>query len=277
MSGVGKIKIVLLGVGQTARALVNCLSNQPALEIWGTTRGTSGAALAELGIEPILLDQQRPWQERLAKVCRDAYVLVSFPPEGNSDQVFSDIVFAAEPKAVVYISSTGVYGKTAGVIDENSAVDEADPRALVRLKAEKIWSAKSTVLRAPGLYNAQSGLHQRLLSGTYRLPGDGLNYVSRIHLDDLAAIIARVFFSQSLLSTQTYVVGDLKPASHLEVVTWLCQKLSLPLPQAQPLSEVNPSLRGNRQICAGKILADLDFELKYPTYVEGFTQCLARI
>ncbi|MDP3510025.1 MAG: hypothetical protein Q8T09_18790 [Candidatus Melainabacteria bacterium] len=273
----GSSKLVLLGVGQTARAVVNHFSGQSALEIWGTTRGTSGAALAELGIKPILLDQQRQWQETLARVCRDAYVLVSFPPGDNSDQVFSEIVFASEPQAVVYISSTGVYGKTEGVIDENSAVDESDSRALVRLNAERIWAAKSTVLRAPGLYNAKSGLHQRLLSGTYRLPGDGLNHVSRIHLDDFAAIIAKVFVTQSQLARQTYVVGDLKPASHLEVVTWLCKQLSLPLPAAAPLSEVNPSLRGNRQIRAAQILADLDFELKYPTYVEGFTQCLASL
>lgn len=249
----GSSKLVLLGVGQTARSLVNHFSSQSALEIWGTTRGTSGAALVELGIEPIFLDQQRSWQETLAKVCRDAFVLVSFPPGDNSDQAFSEIVFASEPQAVVYISSTGVYGKTEGVIDESSAVDESDLRALVRLNAEKIWAAKSTVLRAPGLYNAKSGLHLRLLSGTYRLPGDGLNHVSRIHLDDLAAIIARVFASQPLLARQTYVVGDLKPASHLEVVTWLCKQLSLPLPAAAPLSEVDPSLRGNRQICAAQI------------------------
>ena len=72
-----------------------------------------------------------------------------------------------------------------------------------------------------------------------------------------------------------YVVGDLKPTSHLEVVSWLCNQLSLPLPASSPLSEVNPSLRGNRQICSAKVLADLDVKLKYPTYVEGFTQCLA--
>jgi hypothetical protein len=275
MSGVDKVKIVLLGVGQTARALVNFLAPDAALEVWGTTRSGSGAVLSNLGIKPILIGQQELWQESLAAVCRDAYVLVSFPPDGNSDQVFSDIVFAAQPRAVAYISSTGVYGRTEGLIDESSAVDEDDPRASVRLNAEKIWAAKSIVLRAPGLYNANSGLHRRLLSGSYRLPGNGLNYVSRIHLDDLAAIIAKALFSQSLLSRQTYVVGDLKPTTHLEVVEWLCQKLSLPLPQAVPLSDVNPSLRGNRQICAAKILADLDIELAYPTYVEGFTQCLA--
>lgn len=268
-------KIVLLGVGQTARALVNFISNDSAVEVWGTTRNQSGSALCDLGIRPILLDAQDRWQKTLTEVCHDASVLVSFPPDGNSDRVFSEIVFAAKPKAVIYISSTGVYGKTEGVIDENSAVDEDDPRALARLNAERIWLAKARVLRAPGLYNADSGLHRRLLSGSYRLPGDGLNYVSRIHLDDLAAIIAKAFVSQARLSLPTYVVGDLKPASHLEVVTWLCQKLSLPLPASLPFSDVNPSLRGNRQIRAAKILAELDIELRYPTYVEGFTQCLA--
>ncbi len=286
-------KIVLLGVGQTARALTKLLSsdsdlrgllaggkNGLDLEVWGTTRAASGAALEELGIRPILLSNQAAgencWQDQLQEVCRDAYVLVSFPPDGNSDQVFCDIVFAAKPKAIVYISTTGVYGKTSGIIDEQSAVDEDDPRAVVRLKAEKVWAAQAVILRAPGLYDANSGLPRRLLSGSYRLPGDGSNFVSRIHLDDLATIIVKAWLAQSVsASAPMYVVGDLKPTSHLEVVSWLCNQLSLPLPASSPLSEVNPSLRGNRQICSAKVLADLDVKLKYPTYVEGFTQCLA--
>lgn len=286
-------KIVLLGVGQTARALTKLLSsdsdlcqllagdkNGLPLEIWGTTRAASGAALEELGIRPILLSNQAAgeshWQDQLQEVCRDAYVLVSFPPDGNSDQVFCDIVIAAKPKATVYISTTGVYGKTSGIIDERSAVDEDDPRAVVRLNAEKVWAAQAVILRAPGLYDANSGLPRRLLSGTYRLPGDGSNFVSRIHLDDLATIIVKAWLAQSVsASAPMYVVGDLKPTSHLEVVSWLCNQLSLPLPVSSPLSEVNPSLRGNRQICSAKVLADLDVKLKYPTYVEGFTQCLA--
>jgi nucleoside-diphosphate-sugar epimerase len=248
-------------------------------QIWGTTRAASGAALEELGIRPILLGSQaaskNDWQSQLQEVCSDAYVLVSFPPDGNSDQVFSDIVFAAKPKATVYISTTGVYGKVSGIIDEHSAVDEDDPRALVRLNAERVWAAQSVILRAPGLYDANSGLPRRLLIGSYRLPGDGSNFVSRIHLDDLATIIVKAWLAQSLsASAPMYVVGDLKPTSHLEVVSWLCNQLSLPLPESSPLSEVNPSLRGNRQICSAKVLSDLDVKLKFPTYVEGFTQCL---
>ncbi|CAN5565358.1 hypothetical protein BH11CYA1_BH11CYA1_49110 [soil metagenome] len=294
-------KIVLLGVGQTARALVAYLFRHfesKQLAIWGTTRAHSGDALGELGIAPILLGQG-DWRQQLIEACHDANVLVSFPPgpfqsasfksdsiksdlidareqpEQDSDQVFSELISAARPKTVVYISTTGVYGKTRGVIDESSAVDREDPRALVRLNAEKIWQEQAIVLRAPGLYSSNSGLHKRLLSGNYSLPGDGTNYVSRIHLDDLAAIISKIFFQEKpVISPQIYVVGDLKPSTHLEVVSWLCQQLSLPMPPSKPLSEVNPTLRGSRQISSAKILADLDLKLKYPSYVEGMSECL---
>ncbi len=273
-------KVVLLGVGQTARALAKYLSSDypDTCQIWGTTRAATGAALLDLnlGIQPILLNDQDGWQQQLQEVCNGAFVLVSFPPDGVSDQLFSDILLASQPQAVVYISSTGVYGKNEGVIDESTPVDLGDSRALLRVKAEEIWSSQATILRAPGLYQGSSGLHLRLLNGSYRLPGDGSNYVSRIHLDDLAMIIAKAFFADSPSRLkQTYVVGDLKPTTHLEVVTWLCQRLSLPMPPSAPLTEVNPTLRGNRQIRATKILRDLDLELKYPTYVEGFSQCLA--
>ncbi len=275
-------KIVLFGVGQTALAVLSALkSTAPArLEIWGTTRAHSGDALQALGVKPILLnvigDDGAASMKQLKEACADACVLISFPPDEQSEHFFFDTISGA--RKIIYISSTGVYGSLSGVIDEDSPVDHGQPRVQDRLKAEALWrSAGATILRAAALYGPQAGLHKRLQSGTYRLPGDGSNFVSRIHLDDLAAIILAIFASNSEQGQGggIYVVGDLKPATHIEVVTWLCEKLNLPLPPSASLTEVNASLSGNRRINSTRVLSDFGIKLAYPTYVEGFSQCLA--
>lgn len=286
--------LLLLGVGQTARAVLAFLRSGKGDEfgiefqtIYGTTRSLSKASeLSEMGVEPILFEAPLQFHcsdrfdsgedktfNRLSEVAANACVLVSFPPDGVSDRMLS--LCAKKAHRIIYISSTGVYGKTQGLIDENSPVDKSQESAHLRLEAEEIWHRLGAiVLRAPGLYDFSYGLHLRLLSGQYRLPGDGTNYVSRIHLEDFARLIVAAFARATPGST--YVVGDLKPSTHLEVVKWLCAELKLPMPEKQPLSEANPTLRGNRQINARKILSDLQVTLAFPTYIEGFSDCLQR-
>jgi len=272
-------KLVLFGVGQTAHALAARVQAEKAgFELWGTTRSASPEILSAAGIKPILLDGNMKVLEDACKdACKDASVLISFPPDGKSDAHFLDTVSGA--RRIVYISSTAVYGSREGVIDEFTPVDRESFRAATRLDAEALWlRAGAVVLRAPALYGPNSGLHKRLLAGDYRLPGDGSNYVSRIHLDDLAAIILAVFLQDQLSAeakSRIYVVGDLKPTSHIEVVNWLCERLSLPLPAFAPFSQVNASMTANRRINSARILKELAIELTYPTYVEGFAQCLS--
>ena len=124
------------------------------------------------------------------------------------------------------------------------------------------------MLRAAGLYSQDSGLLTRLRAGNYRIPGDGLRYVSRIHIDDLARIILAALAKAEPAST--YVVADRRPSTHLEVALWLCRKFKLPIPNTMPIDEVHETLRGNRQICADKVLRELEVDLLYPSFVEGY-------
>jgi nucleoside-diphosphate-sugar epimerase len=268
-------KIVLLGVGQTA-SWVEKLAPY-GTRFYGTTRDAAKASdIKNKGIAPILIS---PWQDeveaKLAECCKGSDVLVSFPPDGETDERLARL--CSNARSIIYISSTGVYGQMSGVIDESTEVDATNPNALERLKAEKTWlEIGASVLRAPGLYDSQSGLHKRLLAGTYKMPGNGENFVSRIHLKDLGRIILACF-EKPLPRRSIYLVGDLKPTTHKEVVAWLCEKLNIPLPPAVPPDEVSPTLRGNRQISSKKILQDLDLQIEFPTYKEGYLDCLKQL
>jgi hypothetical protein len=268
-----KQKLFFFGVGNTA--LWTAAQTGEQLALYGTTRDINKKAeLIKAGIEPIVLDaesSQLP-TEALRSILDEAFVLVSYPPHSASDDRFSLLVGGA--KSVIYISSTGVYGRQVGVVDETTAVDSELEAAQVRLAAERLWlNQGAIVLRAPGLYCPASGLHVRLRSGSYRLPAEGKNYTSRIHLKDLGRLILRAF-EQPLAKQSIYLVGDLQPASQLEVVSWLCAKMNLAMPPSAPLDAVPQSLRGNRRVSAAKILSDLAFELEFPTYREGFAHCL---
>jgi hypothetical protein len=275
-------KIFFLGVGNTALALADLCrdgdrSAAPAAPLSGTTRSAAKRELLQRhGIEPLLDDGENSSLLALEAAAAGASVLVSYPPDANgaSDLRYAPCLKAA--KKIVYISSTGVYDGVEGAIDESTALaDEPSDSARQRLASENFWRERGAcVLRAPGLYGPESGLHLRLLAGSYNIPGDGSNYVSRIHLDDLAAIIAAAFIRSEPGSL--YLVGDLKPASHLEVVSWLCEMLNLPLPPYRPLNAVPPTLRGNRRVDSSRVREDMHLELRYPTYVEGFSDCLRR-
>lgn len=257
---------VLLGVGNTALHLARRLAGR--CTIYGTTRSPERVSVLEsAGIKPVIVENDFP----LASLCENANVLVSFPPDGATDLVWSERCLSA--RRIIYISSTGVYGKTAGVIDENSPVDVSEPSAMRRLQAEELWREKAAVtLRCPGLYAAESGMHLRI--NQIKIPGDGSRFVSRIHLDDLACIIETCFMKERL-ELSTYVVGDLQPSTHLETITWLCQEMGAELPAFAPLDQVTPTLRGNRQIDSSRLLNELGITLQYPTYKEGYREILS--
>ncbi len=268
----------MLGVGKTALAVKR--QAEGYAQFIGTTRGVERMQeLEQLSIEPVLIEfagRQLRHQDNLKELkekVSGAHVLVSFPPDKLADAELS--VLASEAAAIVYVSSTGVYGRLSGKIDETSALSADSPSAMARLASEAVWlQAGAVVLRAAGLYDAYNGLHIRLQSGTYRIPGDGSNYVSRIHLDDLAAIVLAAF--ENAKPGALYVVADSRPSTHLEVAQWLCEQLKLPLPGFVPLDMVHETLQGNRQIIAQKILNDLNVKLKYPSFVEGYESILLK-
>ncbi len=261
--------LVVLGVGQVGEAALRLARTaEPQRVLRATTRSASRAdALAALGAQPIVLGAEGDADAVRAAVQLGDDVLVTFPPDGASDARLAEAARAA--RRIVYISTTGVYGAVSGHVDDDTPVDPDAPRAAPRLEAEAHWRAVgATVLRAPAIYSAQSGLHLRLRAGTHRIVEDGSKYVSRIHADDLAALALAALDRAAPRST--YVVGDHEPAPQREVVAWLCARLGLPLPPAVAVGEAPPTLRGNRRVDARRVLRELGVSLRYPTYRDGY-------
>lgn len=200
--------------------------------------------------------------EVVAEVPAEGDVLVCFPPDGKTDAALAPRL---QGRALVYVSTTSVYG--GGVVDDATPVLPApSPRVRARLDAEEAWrAAGATVLRCPGIYGPDRGLHRRVIRGEHRLPGDGSAFLSRIHVDDLASLL----LAARRVPGETFVVGDREPASQAEVCAWIARTYDVPMPPSVPIEEVHETLRGDRRVDGSRALARLGVTLRYPTYREG--------
>lgn len=201
-----------------------------------------------------------------------ALVLATFPPDGVTDAAVAGATRRA--RAIAYVSSTGVYGERTGRIDEETPTDAREPKAAARLRAESVWrDAGATALRAAGIYGPGRGLHRRLIEGSYRLPGDGSRVVSRVHVEDLAAMALGCLGKG--LRGEVFVAADDAPVPQVEVVRGLCGWLGLPMPAAVALDAAPETLRHDRAVANAQVKRALGMALAYPSWREGFAQCLA--
>ncbi|MDD0811952.1 SDR family oxidoreductase [Curvibacter sp. RS43] len=111
------------------------------------------------------------------------------------------------PQALVYGSTSGVYGDCAGaLVSESRPVQPSTPRAQRRVDAEHVVrhlgrSLRTSILRIPGIYapdRAGGTPRERLLRGTPVLQREDDVYTCHIHADDLArACLAALWRGQA--------------------------------------------------------------------------------
>lgn len=263
--------LVVLGCGFTGVEAAR-LALASGRTILGSTRSAGRAReLAALGIEARVVD--RLDAEAVAGlVPAGADVLVTFPPDGVTDAAVAPALGAA--RALVYLSSTAVYGEASGSIDESVPVDPAAPRAAARLAAEEAYRAQGgLILRSAAIYGPGRGLHVRLARGEHRIAGDGLAVVSRIHVTDLARLALAALDRGARGSI--FNVADATPAPQIEVITWLAARLGVPVPPSVPAESLHETLRHDRAVDGALARRSLGLELLYPSYREGFEDCLA--
>jgi nucleoside-diphosphate-sugar epimerase len=261
--------LLLLGVGQVGQAITELCRD--SRRVVGTTRDPKRLFdLFHERIEPIVM----PWPSAdvIAPLAKDADVVVSFAPDGKTDGILASACMEAH--SIVYVSTTSVYGGRTGTIDDTTPIEELVEANALRIEAEKIWrSVGANVVRPAAIYGSSGGLHKRLAEGTFKLPGDGSNMSSRIHVEDLAAMILGLLASEE--QGRTFVVADELPATHLEVVSWLCEQMNLPMPQSADIESVHSTLKSNRSVDGSGIRKLLNYKLKYPTFREGYAAVLA--
>lgn len=264
-------RLVILGCGYTGTAAARLALDRGDAVVATTRDPARAASLRQMGVDARALPALDGDAVR-AMVADGARVLVTFPPDGRTDALVADRLPAGT--RVAYVSTTGVYGARRGVIDETTPVDGDSPRAALRLEAEGRWrAAGAVVLRAAGIYGPGRGLHRRLREGTFRLPDDATKVVSRVHVVDLAALCLAAL--DRGLRDVAFPVADDAPVPQAEVVRWLVARMGVAPPPTVAIGDAPETLRHDRSVDNRAVKAALGVALRFPTYREGFEDCLA--
>jgi nucleoside-diphosphate-sugar epimerase len=128
---------------------------------------------------------------------------------------------------------------------------------------------RTVVLRLAPVYGPGRGVRERLRKGDYRLLDDGQHAISRIHVDDVVAI---VFAAEERAATKSrYLVADDEPTTQRDYAAWLCERMQLPLPASR--SQFEPGkprvAHRNRKIRNARLKQELGLTLRYPTFRQG--------
>jgi nucleoside-diphosphate-sugar epimerase len=257
------VDVVVFGAGFSGGAVCKAALAR-GLTVLGVVQSQSSVEkLVARGIEATSVDCRQAAERYVGS---ETHAIITFPATATEERSFAPLL--ARARAVTYLSTTGVYEDLEGIVDDATPLPEvASTKFAAVLEAERAFRALgAAVLRAPGIYGAERGLHVRLARGEFRLSGDGTRYASRIHVEDLAELL----LASAATPGETFVVGDLEPCRQIEMVGWLCSELRLPLPASAPLAEVHETLRRNRRIDGSRALARLGVTLKYPSFRDGF-------
>jgi nucleoside-diphosphate-sugar epimerase len=267
--------VVILGCGYTGRRVAARFLQRGA-SVHITARDPSSLLdLARMGAKVRALDAAQPGD---IEIPRGALVLHSIPviesPAGPRE-VTSQLIqwFTGEPRRLVYLSTTGVYGAQRDV-DADTRPAPATERETLRLVAEEAVAAgpwSSLVLRPAAIYGPGRGIHVSMLAGRFQLAGQGENFVSRIHVDDLAAHAEAALLSDA---TGAYPAGDDLPCTSREIAEFCSRLLNVPMPPAAPPDALHETRRADRRVDGRAIRARLSISLQYPTYREGIPASL---
>ncbi len=224
------------------------------------------------------------------------HVLVSTPPQASGDPVlthFRDALARLEHLDWIgYLSTIGVYGDAGGGwVDETSPVRPVSDRGRRRADAETEWrnfgvaaGKRVEIFRLPGIYGPGRSTIDSLLAGTARRivkPGQVFN---RVHVDDIAAALARAMNMTSRGQSPAFdifnVVDD-EPAPPQDVVAFAADLMGLTAPPVQTfesatLSPMAKSFYGeNKRVSNARMKSALHLQLAYPTYRDGLRGILA--
>lgn len=258
-------RVLVLGSGFTGTEVVRRAIAEGIAVFASVRRAEHEKDIEQLGGTPVLLPAL---DSSLARyVDSETHVVVTFPPDGATDERIAPALTHAG--AITYVSTTSVYGHITGRIDDDTPVPAASEQTAPRLRAEQTYrELGGTILRCPGIYGATRGLHRRVVRGEYAMPGDGSGMLSRIHVYDLASFILASIKAPG----DTFVVGDLQPATHREIVGWICASYGVPFPGTAPLEGVSRTLKANRAIDSSRARRVLGVALRYPTFREGMAK-----
>ncbi len=281
-----KLKVFCFGFGQVAENFVNKLINEKKdFDLSITSRQeTHQINFKNFKINSFLFDSGKFDESLITKLEEANHILISIPPINGKDIVsdfFSTCVKQIKNcKWITYLSATSVYGDHKGNwVTEKSNTKPTSRNGNDRLKAENEWKNLSSKIELPlqifrlaGIYSHKFNILQRLQNGDAQIVEKKNHFFSRIHVEDIANILFKSL--NNFKSGETYNICDDKPASQSEVAAYGAKLLKLKKLNTIKLEEVENEMlknfyRDSKKVDNKKMKTFFNYNLKYPTYIEG--------
>ena len=173
--------------------------------------------------------------------------------------------------AMVFVSSTSVYGQRSGewVTEESAAEPEPATGRILREAEDLVRQRGGTIVRFAGLYGpGRSALLQRVLRGEAMLDPRDDRFVNSLHRDDAASALLFLGSMQPPAGGQIYNVADNLPLALSECYRWLAGKLHRPLTAVG--AAPRPGRRGesNKRVSNAK-LRQAGWLPAFPSFIAG--------
>jgi len=279
--------LLIFGFGFSARALALRLKPE-GWRIIGTTRKSEKAAeMTAIGVEPLIW----PGADARPALAAASHLLISAGPDAGGDPVLAElsdeIAAARHLEWVGYLSTTGVYGDHAGDwVDEATPLTPATRRGELRVRAETQWVELCRraglglhIFRLAGIYGPGRGPFAKVRAGTARRIIKPGQVFSRIHVEDIAQVVAASIARPN--PGAVYNLCDDDPAPPEAVLGHAAELLGLPLPPAEDYetAEMTEMARSfyaeSKRVRNDRIKEELGVRLLYPSYREGLAALLA--
>ena len=282
-------RLFCFGYSYTAKALVRRLRSSPEGNDWQISatvrKGKEAAPIEEGGVDAHLFGDA----ESRTALEQASHILTSIPPVTGGDPVldaYSETLADLKPVWLGYLSTTGPYGDCGGAwVDETAPTHPSGERGQRRLDAENAWTSLCQknhlplhIFRLPGLYGPGRSSLNRVRDGSARRIVKQDQVFSRIHIDDLAAILKASMDHPK--EHALYNIADDLPAPPQDVTAFAAGLLGLEPPPEVPFEEADLSTMArsfyadNKRISNRLIKSELGIKLRYPTYREGLKAIL---
>jgi nucleoside-diphosphate-sugar epimerase len=276
------MRLFCFGYGYSAESLVRRLSSR---DVAAAGTRTNLPPTPEPAVELVSYKGDAASVDVRRLLAGTTHLLVSIPPDLEGDVVLrhfrGDIAALPDLAWIGYLSTVGVYGDHRGAwVDEETPTRPNSERSLRRLQAEQAWlgfcgeiGRRVEIFRLSGIYGPGRSVIDNLRAGTARRIIKPDQVFNRIHVDDIARVLAAAIDKDA--GHSIYNVSDDEPAPPEEVVAYAAELLGLPIPaavafEAAGLTGMAASFWAeSKRVRNLRIREDLGVELLYPTYREG--------
>jgi nucleoside-diphosphate-sugar epimerase len=283
--------LICIGLGYSAEHFVAAFGHKFD-RIVGTMRSKERAAVINAydgsKLRALVFDGKAATSQLRDAISEADAALISVPQDDGGDPVLracgDALMQAPRLRAIVYLSTVGVYGdRGGGWVDEATPPQPDSTRGRQRLAAEQGWQELGArrgiaiaLLRLAGIYGPGRNALIQIAGGKARRivkPGQIFN---RIHVADIAQTIDAALTRRA---SGIFNVADDEPSPPGDPIVFAAQLLGVPPPPEIPFAEAAPSMsplalsfwQECRRVNNDELKGALGVALRYPTYREGLS------